>query len=289
MSSVTVVKPALGMHGSVRTNSASQTHASDEEKDKVRIQLKDVAESVRPCFAAFTGVPPVPCQQFSRVKGCIETLTSFTPQPFKYKQKRSSCVVIIDGAHITHKKNTKSMDRESNVIPNTFKNLLDTSDVVIRDASSGKGETSEFPQCMKRTCSTNQMQDLIEKCCMNEMASDCLYRQNLVQSATMIADSETMQFGVRFNIVRDACMTALYVSHIVCRGAMSRRVSFCINQLVFTEVMKLTSEFVFDIWIPLWTEGPDKLHDAAEREQAVSAGQADVRAASCRDQRGVQV
>ncbi|MEQ2157909.1 hypothetical protein GOODEAATRI_006694 [Goodea atripinnis] len=105
----------------------------------------------------------------------------------------------------------------------------------------------------------------------------------------MIADSETMQFGVRFNIVRDACMTALYASHIVCRGAMSRRVSFCINQLVFAEVMKLTSEIVFDIWIPPWTEGPEKLHDAAKQEQAVSAGQADVRAALRRDKCGVRV
>ncbi|MEQ2200489.1 hypothetical protein XENOCAPTIV_030177, partial [Xenoophorus captivus] len=198
--------------------------------------------------------------------------------------KRSSCVVIIDGAHITYKKNTKSMDRESNVIPNTFKNLLDTSvlesDLVMRDASSGKRRVGQpLSNHGVRVSIAHETHLLIEKCCMN----DCLYRQNIVQSATMIADSETMQFGVRFNIVRDACMTALYASHIVCRGAMSRRVSFCINQLVFAEVMKLTSEFMFDIWIPPWTEGPDKLHDAAKREQAVSAGQADVWAALRRD------
>ncbi|KAK2825776.1 hypothetical protein Q5P01_019990 [Channa striata] len=65
--------------------------------------------------------------QFKQVKGCIETLTSFTPQAFKYKRQRNACVVMIDDAHITHEKNIKALDKESNVIPNTFKNLLDTS------------------------------------------------------------------------------------------------------------------------------------------------------------------
>ncbi|MEQ2166809.1 hypothetical protein GOODEAATRI_032084 [Goodea atripinnis] len=35
--------------------------------------------------------------KFSRVKGCVGTLTSITPQA--YKQKRSFCVVIINDAH----------------------------------------------------------------------------------------------------------------------------------------------------------------------------------------------
>ncbi|KAJ8009801.1 hypothetical protein DPEC_G00067980 [Dallia pectoralis] len=86
--------------------------------------------------------------QFRLVKCCIETLTSFTPQAFKYKQKRKACVVMIDDAHITHEKNVKAIDRESNVIPNTFKNILDTSvldsDVVTRDMSTGKVDTVKF-------------------------------------------------------------------------------------------------------------------------------------------------
>ncbi|KAK2812509.1 hypothetical protein Q5P01_000009 [Channa striata] len=86
--------------------------------------------------------------QFKQVKGCIETLTSFTPQAFKYKRQRNACVVMIDDAHITHEKNIKALDKESNVIPNTFKNLLDTSvlesDVVSRDANSGKVDTVKY-------------------------------------------------------------------------------------------------------------------------------------------------
>lgn len=232
--------------------------------------------------------------QFRTVKGCIETLTSFTPQSFKYKQKRNSCVVMIDDAHITHEKNMKSVDKESNVIPNTFKNLLDTSvlesDVVTRDMSSGKVDTvkyhavhncgfvwntntmgfmsdawadrclimeSEFPEHVTRTRSTNQIQDTVVKLKMDRIAAVCLYRQNLIQSATMIAESEIMQFGARFDTSRDACLAALYASHIVCTGVISRRVSFCINQLVFAEAMKLACHFVFDIWIPPWTEIPD--------------------------------
>lgn len=233
--------------------------------------------------------------QFRTVKGCIETLTSFTPQAFKYKQKRNACVVMIDDAHITHEKNMKACDRESNVIPNTFKNLLDTSvlesDVVTRDMSSGKVDTvkyhavhncgfvwntntmgfvsdawadrclimeSEFPEHVTLTRSTNQIQDTVVKLKMDRIAAVCLYRQNLIQSATMIAESEMMQFSVRFDTSRDACLAALYASHIVCTGVVSRRVSFCINQLVFAEAMKLACHFVFDIWIPPWTEIPDE-------------------------------
>ncbi|KAK2832720.1 hypothetical protein Q5P01_016609 [Channa striata] len=92
---------------------------------------------------------------------------------------------------------------------------------------------------------------------MDRLAPACLYRQNLIQSATMIAESEIMQFGRRFDAARDACVTALYSSHIVCTGAASRRVSFCINQLVFAEAMKLACHFVFDVWVPPWTEVPD--------------------------------
>lgn len=231
--------------------------------------------------------------QFKRIKGCIETLTSFTPQAFKYNQKRNASVVMIDDAHIIHEKNLKAVDRESNVIPNTFKNLLDTSvlesDVVTRDSSSGKVDTvkyqsvhncgfvwntntlgfvseawadrclimeSEFPERLTRTRSTKQMQDTVERKSMDHIATKCLYRQNLIQSATMIAESEIMQFSVRFDKARDACVAALYASHIVCTGVVSRRVSFCINQLVFAEAMKLACHFVFDVWIPPWTEIP---------------------------------
>ncbi|KAK5610235.1 hypothetical protein CRENBAI_008722 [Crenichthys baileyi] len=192
---------------------------------------------------------------------------SYANKGFKYKHKRSSYVVIIDEAHTTHEKNTKSVDRESNMIPNTFKNLLDTSvlesDVVTRDASSGKVETVKFEAEQNcgflwntNTLGTNQMQDVIKKRRMSEIASVCLYRQNLVQSAAMIADFDMMQYGARFDIVRDACMTALYASYITCRGVMSRRVLLCINQLVFAEAMKLGCGFVFDTWIPPWTEAP---------------------------------
>lgn len=231
--------------------------------------------------------------QFRRIKGCIETLTSFTPQAFKYNQKRNTSVVMIDDAHIIHEKNLKAVDRESNVIPNTFKNLLDTSvlesDVVTRDSSSGKVDTvkyqavhncgfvwntntlgfvseawadrclimeSEFPERLTRTRSTKQMQDTVERKQMDLIAAKCLYRQNLIQSATMIAESEIIQFSVRFDKARDACVAALYASHIVCTGVVSRRTSFCINQLVFAEAMKLACHFVFDVWIPPWTEIP---------------------------------
>nr|BBA49170.1 hypothetical protein ORF56-like [Oryzias latipes] len=233
--------------------------------------------------------------QFRQVKGCIETLTSFTPQAFKYKQQRKACVVMIDDAHITHEKNLKALDKESSVIPNTFKNLLDTSvlesDVVGKDACSGKVDTvryhavhncgfvwntntlgfvsdawadrcvimeSEFSAHVTRTRSSKQLQDTVEKRSMDKVAAVCLYRQNLVQSATMIAESEIMQFDRRFDAARDACVEAMYASHVVCAGALSRRVSFCINQLVFAEAMKLACHFVFDVWVPPWTEVPDE-------------------------------
>lgn len=233
--------------------------------------------------------------QFRGIRGCIETLTSFTPQAFKYKQKRNACVVMIDDAHITHEKNIRTVDRDSNVIPNTFKNLLDTSvlesDVVTRDMNSGKVDTvkyqavhncgfvwnsntmgfvseawadrcvimeSEFPERVTRTRSTKQIQDTVEKYSMDRIAAKCLYRQNLIQSATMIAESDIMQFSERFDKARDACVAALYASHIVCTGVVSRRVSFCINQLVFAEAMKLACHFVFDVWIPPWTNIPDE-------------------------------
>lgn len=180
------------------------------------------------------------------------------------------------------------------MIPNTFKNLLDTSvlesDVVTRDTSSGRVDTvryqavlncgvwntntmgfvseawadrclimeSEFPEHVTRTRSTEQIQDTVERRKMDIIAAQCMYRQNLIQSATIIAESEIMQFSVRFDKARDACMTALYASHIVCTGVVSRRVSFCINQLVFTEAMKLACHFVFDVWIPTWTEIPEE-------------------------------
>ena len=231
---------------------------------------------------------------FRKVSGCIETLTSFTPQAFKYKHKRDACVVMIDDAHISHEKNVKSIDRESNVIPNTFKNLLDTSvlesDVVMRDQRSGQVDTvkcqavhncgfvwntntlgfvsdawadrclvmeSEFPESSTRTRGTKQIQDTVDGLKMERIAAVCLYRQNLIQSATMITDSAILQFSARFDNARDTCVAALYASHIVCTGAVSRRVSFCINQLVFAEAMKLACHFVFDIWIPPWTEIPD--------------------------------
>lgn len=73
----------------------------------------------------------------------------------------------------------------------------------------------------------------------------------------MIAESEIMQFVVRFDTSRDACLAALYASHIVCTEVISRRVPFLINQLVFAEAMQLACHFVFDIWIPPWTDIPD--------------------------------
>lgn len=169
------------------------------------------------------------------------------------------------------------------MIPNTFKNLLDTSvlesDVVSRDVNTGKVDTvkyhavhncgfvwntntlgfvsdawadrcvimeSEFPTHVTRTRSSKQLQDTVEKQKMGRVTAMCLYRQNLVQSATMIAESEIMQFDRRFDAARDACVAPLYSSHIVCTGAASRQVSFCINQLVFAEAMKLACHFVFD-------------------------------------------
>ncbi|KAF0029322.1 hypothetical protein F2P81_018427 [Scophthalmus maximus] len=177
----------------------------------------------------------------------------------------------------------QALDKESNVIPNTFKNLLDTSvlesDVVSRDVNTGKVDTvkyhavhncgfvwntntlgfvsdawadrcvimeSEFPTHVTRTRSSKQLQDTVEKQKMGRVTAMCLYRQNLVQSATMIAESEIMQFDRRFDAARDACVAPLYSSHIVCTGAASRQVSFCINQLVFAEAMKLACHFVFD-------------------------------------------
>ncbi|CAL8238163.1 unnamed protein product [Merluccius merluccius] len=88
---------------------------------------------------------------------------------------------------------------------------------------------------------------------MDHIAAVCLYRQNLIQSATMMAE-----FSVRFDNARNACVAALYASHIVCTGVTSRKVSFCINQLVYAEAMKLACHFVFDIWIPPWTNISDE-------------------------------
>lgn len=236
--------------------------------------------------------------QFQRVAGCIERLTSFTMMAFKYKQNRTSCVVIIDDAHISHEKNAKSIDKESNVIPNTFKNLLDTStlesDVVTKDPATGKIATvkykavhncgfvwntntmsfmsdawadrclimeSEHPKEVSTTRSTTDIVNAVKTRNMDVIAALCLYRQNLIQSATMIADSDVMQFSVRFDKARDACVAAFYRTHIECAGMVGRRVSSCINQLVFAEAMKLACHFVFDIWIPPWTEIPDNTGD----------------------------
>lgn len=109
---------------------------------------------------------------------------------------------------------------------------------------------SEHPKEVSRTRSTVQIRDVVEKRKMDRIAALCLYRQNLIQSATMIADSEVVQFGVRFDSARDACVAAFYETHIECAGMVGRRVAFCINQLVFAEAMKLACHFVFDIWIP---------------------------------------
>ena len=93
---------------------------------------------------------------------------------------------------------------------------------------------------------------------MDHIAAVCLYRQNLIQSAIMMAESEITQFSVRFDNARDACVAALYASHIVCTGVISRKVLFCINQLMYAEAMKLVCHFVFDIWIPPWTDISDE-------------------------------
>lgn len=238
--------------------------------------------------------------QFQRVAGCIERLTSFTMMAFKYKQNRTSCVVMIDDAHIAHEKTAKSIDKESNVIPNTFKNLLDTStlesDVVTKDPVTGKITMvkykavhncgfvwntntmsfmsdawadrclimeSEHPKGVSTTRSTTDIVNVVKTRNMDVIAALWLYRQNLIQSATMIADSEVMQFGVRFDKARDACVAAFYHTHIECAGMVGRRVSSCINQLVFAEAMKLACHFVFDIWIPPWTEIPERTGDTA--------------------------
>ena len=116
---------------------------------------------------------------------------------------------------------------------------------------------SEFPERVTGTRSTQQLVDTVEKRQMPRIAAVCLFRQNLIQSATMIAMPELMQFGARFDRARDVCVAALTSSHVVCTRAVSRRASFCINQLVFAEAMKLACHFVFDIWIPPWTEIPN--------------------------------
>ena len=234
--------------------------------------------------------------QFKKVPNCIETLTSFTPQAFKYTIRRESCVVMIDDGHITHEKNARQSDQESNVIPNVFKNLLDqgmlASDVVMRDPANGSMDTvrinavnncgfvwntntmdfvsrawadrslvmeSEFPRPIMCTRSTKQILDTVERCSMDEVVPVCLYRQNLIQSATMIAESEIAQFTERFDKARNACLAALRASHILCvGGTTSHRLSFCINQLVYAEALKLACHFVFDIWIPPWTTVPNR-------------------------------
>ncbi|MEQ2176356.1 hypothetical protein GOODEAATRI_027111 [Goodea atripinnis] len=159
---------------------------------------------------------------------------------------------------------TQSPWTESNVIPNTFKNLLDTSmlesDVVTRDASRGKVETVKFEAA--QNCgflwNTNNL----------GFVSDA---KNLVQSVTMITDSVMMQFGARFDIVRDACMTALYASHIVCRGAMSRRISLCINQLVFAELGLLKGVYKPTEMCGYFTEDPGSARQCVQLTHSVPA------------------
>ncbi|KAJ8332470.1 hypothetical protein SKAU_G00426430 [Synaphobranchus kaupii] len=48
--------------------------------------------------------------QFKKVPGCIESLTSFTQQAFKYHKNRTSCIITID-THIAHEKSVKMGDR----------------------------------------------------------------------------------------------------------------------------------------------------------------------------------
>ncbi|KAK2836053.1 hypothetical protein Q5P01_016537 [Channa striata] len=192
--------------------------------------------------------------QFKQVKGCIETLTSFTPQAFKYKRQRNACVVMIDDAHITHEKNIKALDKESNVIPNTFKNLLDTSVGERRGEQGRKQRKGGHRQVSRRA----QLRLRVEH--QHAGLRERRVGRSAEPDSVSHDDSRVRDHAVRTEVrrARDACVDGLYSSHIVCTGAASRRVSFCINQLVFAEAMKLACHFVFDVWVPLWTEVPDE-------------------------------
>lgn len=254
-------------------------------------------------------------EQFRLVSGCVETLTSFTPQAFKYKQNRTASVVIIDDAHVTHEKTTKAVDRESNVIPNTFKNLLDhsvlESEVVTRNVATGRSDTvsyqavhncgfvwntntmgfvsdawadrcltmeSEYSNDLPRTRSTKQLMDVVERERMDRVAQICLYRQNLVQCATMIANADAMLFTARYDVARQHCLDAIRKTHVVCEGVVARRVEGRINQLVYAEAMKLACHFVFDMWIPPWTDLPSPTDFADYADYARSANESRLRA-----------
>ncbi|KAJ8332471.1 hypothetical protein SKAU_G00426440 [Synaphobranchus kaupii] len=71
----------------------------------------------------------------------------------------------------------------------------------------------------------------------------------------MIYYPKLMQFGDRFDKARNACVEVLYSTHVLHSGYTTQWVLGCINQLMFSEAMKLACHFVFDVYPP-WTEAP---------------------------------
>lgn len=229
---------------------------------------------------------------FQLVPTCIETLTSFTPQSFKYHKVRSSWTIMIEDTH-NAEKSALGADRDSLNMPNTFKHLLDESllesNSVSLSQATGSHETSKvtsvqncgivwtsnsldhtspawLDRCLVMTSEytassqrTRSFQDLIttvqsEK--MDQIAAICLFRQNLVQCANMISHPNLMQFSEAFDKARTTCiqvMRSRFILNIGKRGADNQRMLGIVNQMVFSEAMKLACHFVFDLWVPPWT------------------------------------
>ena len=229
---------------------------------------------------------------FQLVPTCIETLSSFTPQSFKYYKMRSSWTVMIEDTHNTEK-SVLGADRDSCNIPNVFKHLLDDSilesNVVSINQATGTLETSkvisvhncgfvlttntlqqtspgwldrshlmtsEHTASSQRTRSFQDLINTVEKGKMDQIAATCLFRQNLVQCTNMISHPNLLQFSDSFDKARTSCikvMKSKVILHNGKRTGDSQRMLGIINQMVFAEAMKLACHFVFDLWVPPWT------------------------------------
>ena len=240
---------------------------------------------------------------FQIVPSCIETLSSFTPQSFKYYKTRSSWTVMIEDTH-NAEKNFWGADRDACNIPNVFKHLLDDSvlesNVVSLNPATAALETSrvisvhncgfvyttntleqtspgwldrsllmttEHTSSSQRTISFQDLITTIQQRKLDKIAACCLFRQNLVQCTNMICHPDLLQFSPAFDKARASCINVMKSKFILRSGKRngnSQRMLGIISQMVFAEAMKLACHFVFDLWVPPWTKVPSGRSESGE-------------------------
>ncbi|KAK2810142.1 hypothetical protein Q5P01_000431 [Channa striata] len=216
--------------------------------------------------------------QFKQVKGCIETPRPSLRKPSSTSAEERHARVMIDDA-TSPTKNIKALDKESNVIPNTLKNLLTRSVLratVSRDANSGKVDTASITPHNRASWNTNTLGFVSDAAADRRVIMESEFPTHDANTQLQAAsghrgETENGQAGRRAPVqaepdsvshddsrVRDHAVrrrfdapgrAARRPSTPVtsrCTGPRVGRVSFCINQLVFAEAMKLACHFVFD-------------------------------------------